>query len=329
MIRASDLNMLDVLAKLGIVPQRIGREVWACCPFHQEFVASWRIRNEPSSELHGQWQCFGKCSVRHGGIADLVRRFLDLETIGDAWRWLAGEIIVAPRRIPSRIEIGEPKPHLPGQEVAIPIGVRLDTSDAWPKHAREYMTETRAIPGWQLDKWAFGYALEGAFAGRIFIPLHDDKGILRNFTARTFVDSPLRFKEPEKWRGADKSAVFGERFWPAPDERGTVVLTEGALDALAVERVCEGAYVGAIFGSEVLPGHLLRISTFSTVLVASNPDAAGDKYWHAIKHQLGRHCKVGRIEIPQGEDCASLAAKAQGGRVLHRAIDRAYRRTTD
>lgn len=300
-----DVDVPRVLERLGIEARRQGRELWARCPFHDERSPSWRVRDEPAGEHHAVWQCFGACpeGARSGSIVVLVQRLVGLRSRSAAWRWIKEKGAETPARPAVRVEVvvhEEPGP------LALPAGVRVAPVAEWVTPARRYLVEERGVPAEQAERWGLGFAPDGKLAGRIVIPVCDAKGRLLNYTARTYLGSAKKFREPDKGDGADKGAVFGERHWPPPGARALVVLAEAALDALGVERAT-GLPVAAVYGSELLPGHLARLSTFAEIVVASDPDDAGNKLHAAIRSQLGRFSRVRRATLPEGEDGAALA----------------------
>lgn len=311
---ARNVDVPAVLKRLGVDVRRSkGREVWACCPLHAvagkpERTPSFRIRNEPDSEKHGFYQCFGSCEGyrRSGSVFKLVQLLLELESRTDAKRWIAGENLEVHKDQPSRIVVDAKAPKVRKRGAEHPIGVIVAPVNRWPQMAREYL-DKRGIPVEQAERWGLGYGRFGKYANRIFFPSYDSQHRLLNFTTRTYVDHPQKFKEPSEGSGAEKSAVFGEFFWPNHDERKVVVVLESAINVLASEREVPEFSHGAIFGSEVLPGHLLRFGTFGTILVASDPDDAGDKYFRAIRTGLAQSKRVERVAIPEGTDAADLA----------------------
>lgn len=327
---ARNVDVLAVLKRLGVEVRRSkGREVWACCPLHGERQPSFRIRNESESEKHGFYQCFGSCEGerRSGSVFKLVRLLLDLETNAEATRWIRGESLEVEKDQPSRIVVDVKDPKVRKRGVEYPIGVIVAPVDRWPQMAREYL-DKRGIPHEQAERWGLGYGKFGKYANRIFLPAYDGQDRLLNFTTRTYVDHPQKFKEPSEGSGAEKSAVFGEKFWPCHDERDVVVASESAINVLATAREVPEFAQGAIFGSEVLPGHLLRFGSFDTVLVASDPDAAGEKYFRAIRAGLARMRRIERVVIPEGTDSADLA-KSIPGMLRQRILDAACRAGID
>lgn len=303
-----DVDVRRVLERLGIETKRQGRELWARCPFHEERSASWRCKDDSTSEHHGIWQCFGSCPEgrRSGSIVHLVRALLDLPTREDAWRWIREKGAEAPRKAPSRVEIvlGEQRPVL-----VLPEGVVVAPVAAWVSPARRYLVDVRGVTPEQAERWELGYAAQGLLAGRIVIPVRDGAGRLLNYTARTYVGAEKKFREPDKADGADKGSVFGERHWPAPGARRAVAVTEAALCALAVERAT-GMHVAAILGSELLPGHVARVGSFEEIVILPARDAAASKLLGELKAQLGRWAKVRTARLPGGTDPDLLASRS-------------------
>lgn len=312
-----DVDVSAVLARLGIDPRRQGRELWARCPFHEERDASWRIRDDPGHENHAVWQCFGSCpeGARSGSIVVLVRRLLDLPAREDAWRWIregGGE------REPVKTERVRVTIREQPAAFGFPAGVVFAPVGEWVSVARRYLVETRRVTPAQVARWGIGYAAQGLLAGRIVIPVRDARGRLLSYTARTYVGSPKKFREPDKADGADKGSVFGEQRWPPAAERRLVVLSEAPLKALAIERAA-AVPIAAIQGSELLPAHVARLSSFREILVASDPDAAGDKLFEQTRRHLGRFSRVARVVLPPGKDPDGLEQEP-GGREMLAAV---------
>ncbi len=307
-----DVDVLRVLARLGIETRRQGRELWARCPFHEERTASWRIKDDPRSEHHAMWQCFGSCPEgrRSGSIVVLVKRLLDLESRDDAWRWIGSAELERPPERARGIEVVVAGPRA---SFVLPDGVVTKPVGEWLSVPRAYLL-SRGPTAEQAARWGIGYAASGSLAGRIVIPVRDTTGRLLSYTARTYVGSERKFREPDKAGGADKGAVFGEQQWASAGRcRTRVVVGEAAFDLLAVERVAsDWCSIGGVFGSELLPGHVARLGTFEEIVVASDPDPAGDKLAAQIRAQLGRWRRVRRALFPPGVDASELARPGDG-----------------
>jgi DNA primase len=297
-----------LLERLGIQAKRKGREWWACCPLpgHDERTPSWQMRDDPDDPAkHGRWRCLGACHVG-GGPAGLVLQLLQLDRAREAWDWIRSNAHVREEERALSIELSPPAGAAARRRgFQLPAGVQLRPLDEWPSPARWYV-ESRGITEEQVDRWGIGYAVDGRLSGRIVLPWRDGRGHLVGYTARAFTPTGKRYLEPRGEEGADRSAIYGEEHWPAPDARACVFVTEGALDALAVERAVREP-VAALCGSVLLPGHVARLSTFAEVVVASDPDGAGDGLVDAAVSALVRWVRVRRAVLPAGYDCARLA----------------------
>jgi hypothetical protein len=155
-------------------------------------------------------------------------------------------------------------------------------------------------------------------AGRIWIPAHDAGGRLLSYTARAIGEARRRYREPYAKEGASPAAIFGELRWPVLDRR-RVVVTEGAFNAMAVERVAPGLPVAALMGSSLDPLQVLKLTRFETVLLALDPDKAGLKARAQLRGALARYVKIVDVAIPAGQDCDSLPAE-QLGALVHQAL---------
>lgn len=299
-------RLVDVealLERLGIVAVRKGKELWAPCPFHDERTASWQIRDTPDDpERHGLWRCLGACHDG-GTAAELARRVLGFDTAREARTWLgSGAVRELPPPI-GAVEFIPPKP--PANRLAgLPAGVLFAPLSTWPRAPREY-AEGRGLTEAQAARWRVGYAIDGRLAGRIVFPWRDELGRIRGWTARAYLPSLRKHDEPADEDGAAKGWVLGAELWPAVEARRTVVVVEGAWDGLAVERAT-GLPWGAARGSNLLPQHAARLSTFEEVLIAGDPDAAGQRFAEALRAALGRWARLRFAEIPPGWDPAKL-----------------------
>jgi DNA primase len=193
---------------------------------------------------------------------------------------------------------------LPRRAFTLPAGVVFAPFQRWVSTARRYL-ETRKIMSEQVERWGLGYAVDGRLAGRIVIPVRNSLGRVISYAARAFTDAKKKYLAPDKSEGSTPGAVFGEQHWPAVGERKLLVLCEGGFDAIAVHNVTGGS-VAAIFGSELLPAHLAKLSTFEEIVNASDPDAAGEKVWKALSMALARWVRMRRVEMPTGLDAAKL-----------------------
>ena len=321
---AASPNIARALERLGIPARRSGKEWVARCPDpdHEDRNPSWRIRDEPGTDRHGLHNCWS-CGYS-GSLTTLVVEVLGVDARG-AREWLfdgtAPARDAAPPPPSVRVEVAR------ARGFRFPVGVEFAPIDEWPAPARRYV-ERRGIPRWQVERWGLGFAVEGRLAGRVVVPYFSAAGRPGGYTARTYAGHPKRYIEADRKEGADRAAMFGERWWPAGG-RWRAFVTEGALNALAVERAMVASSSGdepstsgdgwpcvaAIAGSSFRPAHAAKLATFAELLVLTDPDEAGDRVAGEIAAGVGRHSLVVRVTLPRGKDAADLAAEDLAARI--------------
>jgi DNA primase len=305
-----------MLAQLGLEAEHRG-EAWVLrCPsgLHPDHKPSFTIKDVPGEPTHGLGYCF---SCRFGGTAaELVAHVLNI-TLHSAYGWLVERAMGQARGVRRiTVELQAPKARA---GMAVPLGVVVGPLLEWPTVAQRYVLDRGITPA-QVDQWGLGYAVEGKLAGRIFLPIWGAEGELLHYTARSFTSSPCRYKSADRAEGFDAGAVFGEQAWPAQPQRDAVVVCEGALNALAVQRVTP-LPIGALYGSQVSLEHLMKLSTFRRVLILTDADLAGDWAAEKLAAAMARHLEAVRVVLPRGVDANDLERRDPGA--LRRAIDAA------
>lgn len=291
--------MIDVpqlLRALDITAKKAGNRYWAICPSpdHDDHAPSWFMWDLPGDRTrHGKHRCYG-CGFR-GGATHLVRSRLGLDW-DEAGRALERmEISYTPLNV--QLEIREATRPV----VKPPDWVRFaERFEDWPDLAREYLTGTKRRMTWDVvRRWGLGYIAKGdkALAHRIWIPIRNSAGLLVTWQARTYVDDPLRYMTPERFPA---TVLYGCEHWPEVEDRSVVVAVEGPFDALSVDRATR-LPTAAVIGSNPSPLQLQSLTTFRTVVVMSDADAAGDKLATTIQG-LGRWTKVERVRLAEGAD---------------------------
>ena len=300
MASGRSIDVKRLLQALAIrVQHKGGGEYWARCPFqgHNERTGSWSIRDKEGDPKHGWHHCFG-CD-RNGGPVDLVMMRMNV-SYGFARDWLEERGLWNDK--PFSFEVRLEKKHAATNRFVLPDDVKgCGNLVTWPRDAREFAIR-RGLTIGQVEKWGIGYAVDSDFAGRIVIPIRDDRGELRNCSARSFRNHRIKYRSGERAKGADPGALFGSLHWP--DNRHTVYVSEGALNALANERVGVEA-IAALDGSALLSEHLLALGTFRRIMVVTDPDAAGDKVWKAFQG-LARWKTIERVNLPPKTDSNDL-----------------------
>jgi 5S rRNA maturation endonuclease (ribonuclease M5) len=224
--------------------------------------------------------------------------FIDVRS---AYGWLSEHAMGNPVDVDRVVAVVLPSQR---ETMRVPDGVVFAPLQEWPSVPARFALQ-RGIAAWQVDRWGIGYVTKGVLAGRIFLPAWGPGGDLQNYTARTFLRSPLRYRSAQRQEGIVDGAMFGEQMWSRPDARDVVVVTEGVLNALAVERVSQ-LPIAAMFGSNVCLEHLAKMSTFRHVVVLTDPDPAGDWAAEKLAFAFARHKEIHRAMLPRGVDANDL-----------------------
>jgi DNA primase len=290
----------DLLAALGIEARQTGTKWLAPCPHpdHQDKHPSWFIRDDPGERWHGSHNC--KSCGLGGGPWELVAavRGVSVAEAAQFVRGLCGGHQAAPRDI-AVVKIVAPRRR---RVFTFPTGVVIpDRLDDWKAPFLKYL-RARSITDNQIRKWGLGYATTGDLAWRVVIPIYT-RGRLQAYTARAiFADGSRRYDMPDRESGARPDcALWGEAGWDP--SLGAVTVAEGVFSAMALERV--GApNATALLGSELTLPKVSLLSQWPVILVATDPDAAGDKAFRKLHGALRRNCHVERIELPASPDDA-------------------------
>lgn len=314
---SSRVDVPALLTALGLEFRKPrGTEIWLPCPFHSEREPSFQIKHKPQSNENGLWRCFG-CKAS-GNAISLVKELLNVDWAEARRVLVSGGVLREPPPLPTKVLVEVVNRNL---GFRIPIGVTFKPLDQWVTPPRRYAIQ-RGITAEQVERWSIGYAIEGKLRGRVVIPIFERKtGKPIGYSARAFDGNKRRYLEPDRSERAVAGSVFGEQHWPDPNERDVCVVTEGALNGLAVERAVAlmdlSISFGSVRGSMLLPGHVARLSTFRRLLVASDPDSAGERLFDDLKSSLGRWANVSRVMIPVGKDCNDLESEELAQRIFN------------
>lgn len=294
-----------VLEALGIqIASRRGPRGWAHCPYHRsEEPTTFFVRL--SGPRAGQAHCF---SCKKGGtLVELVKHIRRckydeakkfIENVGKGFQPPKAKVSVFRRPA----VLGRPRFQVPSEIV-------FDKLSKWISGARAYAM-SRGIDQEEVEVFKLGYAVDGTLSGRVVIPWISRTQTIVGYSARTFVDEEPKYKTPRETDNADFATMVGEHLWPTSvNQRGVVVVTEGALNAFAVRRAlknCGDINIAALGGSEINPVHLIKLATFGLVLVMTDPDAAGDRAADVIKASLDRHTPTRRVRLPENRDALDV-----------------------
>jgi hypothetical protein len=147
------------------------------------------------------------------------------------------------------------------------------------------------------------------------------EGGLANLHARAVVPPPKHRETGEDMpakRWAKGLRASGCVLWNRvpPDTACLVLVTEGITDWLTAATAAYQSPV-TVYGATSGSFDRLRLPAHRTIVVASDPDAAGDEYARALRRSLPSHNTIHRMPLPRGVDLNTYVA--QGGSV-RRAI---------
>jgi 5S rRNA maturation endonuclease (ribonuclease M5) len=292
-----------VLSKLKIAfePKAKHGRLWARCPYHEDVDPSWFIRVAPR-DRYGLHHCF---SCKEGGsLVDLVKHVRGLDSDA-AIRWLAEiETTEDVEPLPEISRVVE-KTKIDRHVFQLPKEVIIEPFDKWVTPARRYL-ESRGVMPWQVARHRLGYAVDGRLAGRIVIPIYHRSGRACCYHARDFCDQDRRYLFPSAEDNPDLDTLFGESRWgPWVSQRFCVVVTEGAFNALAVERATltsrRPIMHAAIGSSDFRSAHAFKLATFERVILLTDSDLAGDRIAGKLEAALSRHTVVRRVRLEGGD----------------------------
>lgn len=285
-----------LLVALDIDAQKRGTKWIAKCPApnHQDRHPSWMIRDDPGGKWHGSHVC-QSCGLT-GGTWELVAVVRGV-SLGEAQAFVnaLGGVVPLSRDVPLvSVKIRRRRIY------ELPPGVVIPESFAhWQSAPLRYI-QRRGITEDQVMRWGIGYATTGPLAWRIVMPVYTSGRLVAYVARSIFDDGSLRYDMPSRQAGARPDfALWGEAGFDA--KRGAITVAEGVFSALALERV--GApNPCALAGSELTVYKLALLAKWPVVLVATDPDAAGDKAARKLAMGLRRCSWVERVELDHSPD---------------------------
>jgi DNA primase len=326
---------------------RKGREMWGCCPFHQEKSASFKVSNE-----RRLYKCFG-C----GKGGDAFRWLVETEGLSfpESVEKLAGEAgVELPKWSPEDEEREQKRKSLYDiVELAVKF-YETQLLEAKGREARDYF-KGRGLDGAAAKQFRLGYAPSGGntliahltaqnvtlddiiaaglarpsedgrpmrdfFFNRVMFPISDGRGRMIAFGARA-----LEADAKPKYINTGETALFskGTQLYnfatarAAAIKAGTIILAEGYMDVIALVRA-GFAHSVAPLGTALTDDQLqLLWRTAPEPILAFDGDAAGLKAAHRAAHLALPHLKPDHslrfAFLPSGEDPDSFIAANGAG----------------
>lgn len=160
-------------------------------------------------------------------------------------------------------------------------------------HAISYLKD-RGITSEEIFRYRMGYCESGTYAGRIIVPSYDKDNKLNYFTARSFYEGSIKYKNPP----VSKNVVIFENLidWDEP-----VILCEGMFDAIALRRNAIPLMGKTI--SKNLEHALLRHSV-EHVIIFLDVDARMDAL--KLEHHLKQYDIDTRLVLTEGKDASEM-----------------------
>ncbi len=294
------LDVVDVIS--GYVPlKKSGRTFKATCPFHTEKTPSFVVDPQRQS-----WRCFGACATGGDAFSFVMRK--DGLSFGYALRVLAEKagVEMRPREQAERTDVLLRA----NNEAASFYGKALASDEG--EMARKYLKERgiddatgeafdlglsprrgtalrdhlsslggdveHAVDAGLLRRYEDGN-LRDFFRGRLMFPIHDRRGRVAGFGARTLDGSDPKYINTPSTRVFDKRAtLYGLHLAAqAIREKDEAVVVEGYMDAIAAHQHGHTNVVASM-GTALTEQQVAQLrSLASGCILALDPDQAGQE----------------------------------------------------
>jgi DNA primase len=322
---------------------RRGRDLWGCCPFHQEKTASFHVVPDK-----GFYHCFG-CG-QHGNAIDFVMAIEGLE-FGQALQRLAELCgLPAPRSGGDGKARVDQTIYALNQAAARWFAGRLQARDG--QGAAEYLS-TRGLDRATIERFGLGYApdertalrramlAEGyseaqlfeagltvapedgqasydRFRDRVMFPIQDQRGRVVGFGGRTLGAARAKYLNTPETPAFHKSELlYGLPLARAAiRERGTVIVAEGYMDVIALAQA-GFAHAVAPLGTAVSEAQLAQLWQLANEpLICLDGDEAGLQAGHRLIERALPALRPGKslrfAILPPGRDPDSVLRARSG-----------------
>jgi DNA primase len=347
------LPLTEIVARHVRLARR-GRDLWGCCPFHQEKTASFHVVPDK-----GFYHCFG-CG-QHGNAIDFVMaiegldfgqaiaRLAELTGVpaprragnGEApvdrtlyavneaaARWLAGRLespqgaeaaaYLARRGLDQAIILRFGLGYAPGDRTALKRALQAEGYD-----------ERTAIEAGLLVRPEDGGPSFDRFRHRVMFPIHDGRGRTVGFGGRALGEARAKYlNTPDTPLFHKGELLYGLALArPAVRERGTVLVAEGYMDVIAL---AQAGFANAVapLGTAITEAQLALLWQLADEpVVCLDGDEAGLRAAHRLIERalpvLGPGKSLRFALLPPGQDPDSLLRRRGRdflGKVIEEAI---------
>lgn len=300
----SKIDIVDVVSET-VKLRRSGRTLIGSCPFHTERTPSFVVWPET-----GTWRCFGACNTGGDVFAFVMKR--EHWDFGEALRELARRagVELAPPT-PAQQVAAEQAERLRAALAAAATYYHHLLLNAPQAHgARDYLAR-RGLTSQTIASFQLGYSLDDwhaaqnylgsrgfsaqeliqagllteraagsrydRFRGRLMFPIHDGRGQICGFGARTLGSDEPKYLNSPQTPLFDKSATLYalDKARAAIRQSNQAVIVEGYMDAIVAHQA-GFANVVASMGTALTEAQFKQLTRLTKKLVlALDPDTAG------------------------------------------------------
>lgn len=297
-----------VYGYLDIRERSKDNELWAKCPFCDDDQYRMGI-----NLANGKSQCFrGSCGFKSGSKSALFAKLCEVLNI-------SGEILndSEVEHVPKK-----KKEEKHAEPVKLPKEFEplwKDVDDALGKQALKYV-QKRGITEKQILRHKLGFCGAGKYSHRIVFPVTYKKRlyglVCRDFSGVSTTDSNV----PRYLNSEGTKTLYNV----PKKKRSLAVLSEGPIDALAIERAFrKGDSLGRL-GSTLTDEQYKILRKYKEICIWPDPDKPGVKGCISVAKQLLAHKKKVSVVIPVQDDVdpGKLGETEDGCREIRRRIKR-------
>lgn len=298
-------NLDLVLEHFDIKLHYIGKALKGRCPIHEGSDNNTAFTLYPNPGTQIRWICHThNCHEKYNGDGVGLIRGLTHKTINQAIKYIQKEFGVTFKELTDDEYINRQLNNIYNQKVIQP---KLKISDKIfsenyvrnkLKMPASYLID-RGFDAKVLDAYNIGLALTGPMKSRVIIPIEDENSKIIGFTGRS-----TNNEEP-KWINSqfDKNKYLFNfnRASTEINQKGSIIIVEGALDALRLIQFGIKNVVATLCASlSNEQYYLLHQANINKVFVLSDNDDGGEKLWQSIESKLKNCYNLKRLTLPKG-----------------------------
>lgn len=304
-IALKKLDVENLLHSIGIDVDKSGNELWMKCPNpdHDDKNPSASINIDPDSKKFLCFSCFGcGCSGRLPKMLKLVLDIGYAEAKQKIIDFTKDQPISVEKRLNYNDGIQQKKNR---RRIKIMLPNEFKYLKATDENSyKNYLIERGVLPEF-IEQYEWGYCATGKLKKRVVLPMMM-KGKLVNYWARHISIKNAR----DKIRNAAFSKAL-EVLWPFDEldfERSFIWVTESPFNYFALRRLGLKNIVCTIGSNNQISEFKINIfEKFKQVRIVQDGDHAGLAMIHKIFSNLKKRCEVMCVDMPEGEDAASLS----------------------